>query len=124
MRRLGSVFLVFSLAGCSALRDAFTAHPGDAARAAGTLSHLAVQVKGMPLQTDALTRLANVWVDYTLFADALARDVNLQDTALIAEATWPVISQIKWERFHDRLTANRAHLTPQQVDSAFNAGEL
>jgi hypothetical protein len=50
--------------------------------------------------------------------------VNLQDTALIAEATWPVISQIKWERFHDRLTANRPHLTPQQVDSAYNAGQL
>ena len=128
MRRLGSVLLVFSLAGCSALRDAFTAHPADAARAAGavlsadTLSHLAVQVKGMPLQTDALTRLANVWIDYTLFADALARDVNLQDTALVAEATWPVISQIKWERFHDRLTANRPHLAPKQVDSAYNAG--
>ncbi|HXH62559.1 MAG TPA: peptidylprolyl isomerase, partial [Gemmatimonadales bacterium] len=130
MRRLGSVLLVFSLAGCSALRDAFTAHPADAARAAGavlsadTLSHLAVQVKGMPLQTDALTRLANVWIDYTLFADALAREVNLQDTALIAEATWPVISQIKWERFHDRLAANRPHLAPKQVDSAYNAGAL
>lgn len=130
MRRLGSVLLVCSLVGCTALRDAFTAHPADAARAAGaalsadTLAHLAVQVKGMPLQTDALTRLANVWIDYTLFADALARDVNLQDTALIAEATWPVISQIKWERFHERLTANRSHLAPKQIDSAYNAGTL
>ncbi|HEY6808003.1 MAG TPA: peptidylprolyl isomerase [Gemmatimonadales bacterium] len=130
MRRLCSVLLVFSLAGCRALRDAVSAHPADAAEAAGavlsadTLSSLAVHVKGMPIETDALTRLANVWVDYSLFADALARDVNLQDTALIAQATWPVISQIKWERFHDRLTANRPHLTPKQVDSAYSAGAL
>jgi peptidyl-prolyl cis-trans isomerase D len=37
---------------------------------------------------------------------------------------WPLVSQLKWERFHDRLTSAGANLSAQRVDSAYQAGQL
>ena len=130
MRRLGAVLIVLPLAACGALRDMFTAHPADAATAAGQalsadqLATWASQVKGMPLQADNLSRMAGMWVDYSLFASALAHDRSLQDSATVAAAMWPMVSQFKWDHFRQRLVAGRSNLTPAEVDSAYDAGQL
>ena len=130
MRRLGLVAMVLAVVGCGALRDAFTAHPSAAATAAGQvltverLAELAAKVKGMPLQPENVARLADVYIDWTLFALALAQGKTLSDTATVAATMWPLVAQIKWDHFHERLTSGRLRLTPRQVDSAFQAGTV
>lgn len=129
MRRLGLLaMIVLSAAGCAALRDAFTAHPDVAARAAGVelptrrLTQLALQVKGMPLEQRNLQALVDLWVDYQLFAHSLAAGRDLDDSATMRAAMWPEISQLRWGHYHERLAAAHGTLTPQQVDSIYNAG--
>jgi hypothetical protein len=129
MRRLSLVLLVLMVAGCDALKDAFSARAENVSTANGPvltvdqLAQLAGSGKQVPLDPISLSRLAHVWVDYALFAQALAKGQNLRDSATMAEAMWPLVSQLKWERFHEKLIAPRAKLSDQQVDSAYQAGE-
>ena len=129
MRRLSLVLLVVGIVGCDALRDAFSARAEIVARADGQtltverLADLAGNGKQVPLDAMSLSRLAHVWVDYALFAKALAAGQDLGDSATIAASMWPLVSQLKWERFHERLIAPRANLSATQVDSAFQAGD-
>jgi peptidyl-prolyl cis-trans isomerase D len=129
MRRLGLVLVALTLVGCDALRDAFSPRAETVARANGqTLSVEQVaewvgSSKQVPLEPLALSRLAHVWVDYALFAQALAAGKDLRDSATAMAAMWPVVSQIKWERFHDKLVS-RSELNAQQLDSAYDAGQV
>jgi parvulin-like peptidyl-prolyl cis-trans isomerase-like protein len=130
MRRLGLMVLVLSVAGCGALHDAFSAHPveaatvGDQELTVERLADLSSKVKGMPLQADNVQRLADLYVDYTLFALALADGKALTDSATVLAAMWPLVSQLKYEHFHERLAAARTHFAAAQVDSAYQAGNV
>lgn len=130
MRRLGAVLLVLPLVACGSLRDVFTAHAADAATAAGQslsaeqLAGWASLVKGMPLQTDNVQRLARIWIDYTLFANTVASGRALDDSALVLAAMWPLVSQAKWDHFRERLVAGHTALKSGQIDSAFSAGTI
>lgn len=129
MRRLAFVVAGLALTGCTVLRDAFTAHPEAAARAAGQtlsverLAEIAARAKGLPLQPTNLTQLAGVYVDFTLFAMAIADGQSLEDSAVIARAMWPAVSQLKFSHFHDRLTANQVP-SDRAIDSLYAAGDL
>src|SRR6266478_3474281 len=130
MVRLGLIVTLLPLAGCSALRDAFSAHAQVAGAAAGqilTVDRLA-QVVGhaqrIPIRPDVLTGVANVYLDYAVFAAELGRGRDLHDSALVLASQWPVAAQLKWERYHDQLVATRGKLTPVQADSAFQAGTV
>lgn len=129
MRRLGLVVAVLAAAGCSALRDAFTAHPKAAARAAGQtlsverLAQLASRAKGMPLDASSLSRLADAYVDYALFAMAVVQGRNLDDSATIARAMWPRVSQLRFNHFFAGISKS-VEPTPHQVDSTYAAGEV
>src|SRR2546427_11821763 len=118
MRRLGLVMTVLATAGCSALRDAFTAHPSAAATAGGQvltvdrLAELASKGKGMPLQPENVGRLADVYIDYTPFALALAQGKTPTDTATVAATMSALASRLKWEHFHDPRTSRRIRFTP------------
>lgn len=129
MRRLGLLGLVLALGGCKVLGDAFSAHPSAAARAAGQtlsvdrLAEIASRVKGMPLEPTNLTRLANAYVDFMLFAAAMANGENLDDTSIVAHAMWPAVTQLKLEHFLERLNTSQAP-SDREIDSIYNAGEL
>ena len=130
MVRLGLIVMVLALAGCSALRDAFSANAKVAGTAAGqtlTVDRLA-QVVGhaqrIPIRPDVLTGVANVYLDYALFAAELGRGRDMHDSALVLASQWPVAAQLKWERYHNRLIATRGKLTRAQADSAFEAGTV
>jgi len=129
MRRLSLVLLAFTLAGCDVLKDAFSARAEIVARANDqtlTVEGLATLVGSgtqVPLDPIALGRVANVWVDYALFAQALAAGQDLRDSATVAAAMWPLVSQLKLERFHTTLVARQADLSGTAVDSAYRAGE-
>src|SRR6266571_4314915 len=128
MRRLGLMLVVLTVAGCNALRDAFSAHAEVAGTAAGQtltvdrLADLAGHARRVPLRAEVLSGLAGMYLDYAVFATTLARGRDLNDTALVLAAEWPAVSQIRWERFHDRLVASRVKLTRAQTDSAYVAG--
>jgi hypothetical protein len=130
MRRLSLVFVTLTLFGCDAVRDAFSPRPEYAARAndqtlsVDRLADWAGTGKQVPLDPLALSRLAHVWVDYALLAQALAAGQDLRDSATMAAAMWPLVSQLKWERFHDRLSSAGVNLSAQRVDSAYQAGQL
>lgn len=129
MRRLAFVVVGFTLTGCTVLRDAFTAHPEEAARASGQrlsverLAEIASRAKGMPLQPSNLTRLASTYVDYALFAMAMADGDSLTDTAVVAQAMWPAVSQLKFAHFHDRVNPS-TRPGDRELDSLYAAGTL
>src|SRR3989442_8603164 len=131
MRRssLVVVVLTLTLAGCDALRDAFSSRADVVARANGKLLTWAGPAGGvgatrdLPLDPQTLGRVSHAWVDYTLFAEALAGGKALHDSATAAATMWPMVSQLKWQKLHNRLTAHES-LTPQQVDSAYQAGQV
>ena len=130
MRRFGLIGTVLALAGCSALRDAFSAHPQVAGTAAGQtlsverLANLVGHAQRVPVRPDVITGVANVYLDYALFATALGRSRDLHDSAVVLAAQWPLVAQLKWEHYHDRLTAARGKLTLAQADSAFDGGTV
>ena len=130
MVRLGWIVMVLVLAGCSALRDAFSAHAQVAGTAAGQtltvdrLAHLVGHAQRIPIRPEVLTGVANVYLDYAVLATELGRGRDLHDSALVLAAEWPMVAQLKWERYHDQLVATRGKLTPAQADSAFQAGTV
>ncbi|HEY6224477.1 MAG TPA: peptidylprolyl isomerase, partial [Gemmatimonadales bacterium] len=129
MRRAGLIVLGLLVSGCKVLQDAFTAHPASAAEAAGQtltverLADIASRVKGMPLESPNLTQLASAYLNYTLFAMSLAKGQSLDDTATVSRVMWPLVSQLKFEHYSEKRNA-RAQMSPTQVDSAYNAGDV
>src|SRR2546429_5010793 len=130
MRRSGLVLGVLALAGCRALRDAFGAQPGAGGSAAGQpwtvarLGELAGRAKKVPLGPQALASLTTIYLDYAVFAHELAHGRDMDDSALVLQANWPNVAQLRWEHYHDQLIAVRARLTPDQTDSAYRAGAV
>src|SRR5580765_4068083 len=131
MRRLSLLVLVLTpfVIGCNGLRDAFTPRADVVARAndqtlsVDRMAGWASGSKQVPLEPMAFSRLSHIWVDYALFAQALAKGQDLRDSATMTAAMWPVVSQLKWEHFHDKLSTS-ATFSAQQVDSAYEAGQL
>src|SRR5881296_2284918 len=128
MVRLGLIVMVLVLTGCSALGDAFSGDPQVAGTAAGQtltvdrLANMVGRAQRIPVRPDVLTGVANVYLDYAVFATELGRGRDLHDSALVLATQWPVAAQLKWEHYHDQLIATRGKLTPAQADSAFQAG--
>lgn len=129
MRRwvLGTSVVLALVTGC---KDAFRARPEVAAEAGGTelstdrLASLMAGIKGVPMSREAADFIAGMWVDQTLFAQAVAKGDNLTDSAIATQVLWPELSQLIAERWHDSLLARRAPMTPAVADSIYNAGEL
>lgn len=108
---------------------AFTAHPDIVAEAAGQelsaerVADILGTAKGQAPTPEAADFIAGLWVDFTLFAQAVAKDGFEVDSAFIAEAMWPAISALRAERWHDTLVAQRSKVDPSKADSIYNAGE-
>jgi hypothetical protein len=119
-----------SLAGCSNFRDAFSAHADVVARAAGQeltvtrLAELLAPQKTVPLRRDVVDRIADLWVDYQLLAQAVASGDSLTDTATVMAASWPAVMQRLADQLHDQVIVQRARMTDAQVDSAYNLGSV
>jgi hypothetical protein len=128
-----SVWLAGTLAAtvaCSTLRDAFSIRPGVAAEAGGQelsverLATLASKIKGFPVTLEALDFLANLWVDHTLFAQAVASGEDMADSAHAAAVLWPEITEQIGQRWHDSLMARRAPVSPSAADSIYQADQV
>ena len=126
MRRLWLVVGALAIAGCSNFRDLFSAH-AEAAAEAGSLTltperlaEILTGPKGVRLNSEAASFVTGMWVDYALFAQAVADNKLPTDSAAIAETLWPDIAQIRSDRWHDSLVARRTAFGPEKLDSLYN----
>lgn len=117
--------------GCSNFRDLFSAHADVAAEAGGQelsanrLADIVVSPKkGVRVNRETVDFVANAWVDYTLFGQAAARGQLPTDSASIAAALWPEISELKGNHWHDTLMARRGAVDSSAVDSVYNETDV
>ncbi|HEX5574574.1 MAG TPA: hypothetical protein VFX42_01770, partial [Gemmatimonadales bacterium] len=96
---LSSLLLAGSLAACSGFRDLFSAHAdvaaeaGDQQLAPERLAQIMNSGKGIQPNRDAANFVGNVWIDYTLFGQAVAKGKLPLDSASIAQAVWPQVAE-------------------------------
>ena len=120
--------LAISLTGCGNFRDLFSAHADVAAEAAGQElpSQRLAQIlssggKGVKINRETADYVANVWIDYSLFGQAVAENKLPVDSVSVAEAVWPDISELKGTHWHDSLMARRGSVSEAAVDSLYKA---
>jgi hypothetical protein len=130
MRRLSLILGLGVLTGCNSMHDLFTAHANVAAEAQGQvltarrLADLMTAAKGMKMTPEAADFVANLWVDFTLFGQAIARGDKLADSATVAEAMWPEISELRGTHWHDSLMARRTKIPDAAADSVYARDSL
>jgi parvulin-like peptidyl-prolyl cis-trans isomerase-like protein len=119
-----------ALAGCDKFRDLFTAHADVAAQARSQqlsperLSEIMSGGKGIRPNREAANFVANIWVDYSLFAQAVAAGKLPLDSAGIARAVWPELAELRGSHWHDTLMARRSIIGPNSADSVYQANDV
>ncbi len=123
--------LAVGLTGCGSFRDLFSAHADVAAQAGGQqltaqrlAQILAAGGKGVKVNRETADYVANIWVDYALFGQAVAQNKLPLDSASVAEAVWPDLSELKGTHWHDTLMSHRASISDAAVDSLYRAPDL
>jgi hypothetical protein len=113
------------VAGC---KDAFSGHQNVVATAAGqelTVDRVAQMIapaKSVPLRREIVDRIAEMWVDYQLLGQAIAKGDSLTDSATVEQANWPFVAQLMATAYHDSVVGT-VRPTPAQVDSAYNGND-
>jgi PPIC-type peptidyl-prolyl cis-trans isomerase-like protein len=127
MRRSLIVVGLLAVAGCSQFSDLFTAHADVAARAGalelktGRLAQILAGPKGAQLNRDASEYVGNLWTDYALFAQAVARHKLPDDSADVANVLWRDVADLRSEHWFNTLLAARSKVSPGAADSVYNA---
>lgn len=110
--------------------DAFRGHPDTVALAAGQelsterLAELLTKVKGVGGTPEEAQLVASLWVDYTLFAQAIAEKRFVDDSATIMEVMWKDVAEMTSGYWFDRLLAERAPVSEAAVDSSYATDSL
>lgn len=126
-KRFALVAVLALVAGCS-LKDALSGHQDVVATAAGqelTVERVASMIapaKSVPLRREVVSRVADMWVDYQLLAQAVAKGDSLTDSATIRAASWPAVVEAMIGVYHDSVVAKN-HPSPAQIDSAYNGND-
>jgi hypothetical protein len=123
--------LAAGLLGCGNFRQLFSAHADVAAEAAGQelpaerLAQIMIGGgKNVRLSRETAEFIANTWVDYSLLGQAVAQGRLPNDSASIAEAVWPELSELKGTHWHDTLMARRSSIPDGAVDSVYNTTDV
>ncbi|HEY3012275.1 MAG TPA: peptidylprolyl isomerase [Gemmatimonadales bacterium] len=133
MRRsvlIPTLLLGAGLTACSGFRDLFSAHADVAAEAGSQrlsserLAEIMTSGKGIRPNRDAANFVTNVWIDYTLFAQAVANGKLPLDSASIAQGVWPQVAELKGSHWHDTLMARRSSVPPNAADSVYRGNEV
>ena len=80
--------------------------------------------KNVRLNSEAANLVTAMWVDYALFAQAVAEGKLPNDSAAVAEALWPIIAEVREQRWHDTLVSRRAALTDADVDRVYGGNDV
>jgi hypothetical protein len=122
--------LAGGLVGCNSFRDLFSAHADVAAEAASQrlpadrlAQILSSGGKGVKVNHETADYVANVWVDYALFGQAVVHGKLPLDSASVAEAVWPEISELKGTHWHDSLMAHRTSVSNAAADSVYGSAD-
>jgi peptidyl-prolyl cis-trans isomerase D len=122
--------LATGLLGCNSFRDLFSAHADVAAEAASQqlpaqrlAQILSSGGKGVRINHETADYVANVWVDYALFGQAVVHGKLPLDSASVAAAVWPELSELKGNHWHDTLMAHRALVSDAAIDSLYGAAD-
>jgi len=116
--------------GVAACADAFTTNVDVVARAGpwsltvDRLGEIFAQGKALVLKRDVVERVAQLWVDYALYAQRAAAGDSMLDAPDVLAVLWPEVQQRRAYYFHDKLVASRVRLDSAMIDSTYNAGEL
>lgn len=128
MRRVWLMAGLVFLAGCDS--SLFQAHADVAATAEGQklpserLAAIMSNTKGMRFTPEAAELVANIWVDFTLFSQAIAAGELPEDSTAIANAMWAQIAEIRGSRWFDSLVALHSDFGPESADSLYDADTL
>jgi hypothetical protein len=124
------LLLTAGLAGCDSFRDLFSAHADVAAEAgsqkltSARLAQVLGSAKGVKPSHETANFIANVWVDYALFAEAAAAGKLPFDSAGIAQVVWPEMAELQGTHWHDTLMARRSNIGPGAADSVYKADQV
>jgi PPIC-type PPIASE domain len=116
--------------GCGSFRDLVTPHAdvvataGDNKLTSERLSEIMSRAKGMRPTREGANFVANVWVDYALFAQAAAEGKLPVDSASVAEVVWPEVAELQGSHWHDTLMARRSQISPQAADSVYQGDQI
>ncbi|HSM17130.1 MAG TPA: peptidylprolyl isomerase [Gemmatimonadales bacterium] len=130
MRRALVMLGLVATIGCGEIRNMFSSHADVAAEAgdrqltAQQVGELMARTKGVQLTPQAAEFISNVWVDYTLFAQAVAAGTLPSDSADIARVMWSDIAELKATQWYDTLVARRASVGPELADSVYAADSV
>lgn len=133
MRRFAILLplIAATVAGCSNFRDLFSAHADVAAEvgpqelSADRLSQIVLgSGKNVRVTREVTEVVANIWVDYSLFAQALVRGKLPVDSAAVAEVVWPELAEIKGTHWHDTLAARRSSVSDSAADSLYRMPDV
>jgi hypothetical protein len=128
--RFWLILLATTVTACSGFKDLFSAHSDVAAEAEGQkltperLAQIMNSGKGIRPNREAANFVANVWVDYMLFGQAVANGKLPLDSASIAEVVWPQVAELTGSHWHDTLMARRSALPPNAADSVYRGNEV
>ncbi|MEP6571845.1 MAG: peptidylprolyl isomerase [Gemmatimonadota bacterium] len=129
MRRVWLVLAVAAMTGCGSFRDLFSAHADVVAEAGGQkltadrVATIMTTMKGIRSTREASEFLANLWVDYTLFSQAVATHGIPSDSARVAKSVWPELAEIRGSHWHDTLLARRNKPDDHAVDGLYNGSQ-
>ena len=129
IRLLGALAFT-SLAACSGLKEALTAHVDVAARAGSqelSVQRLAEMLGNsrVPVRKEVAQSVADAWVNYQLLGQAAAADDSLDDIKLIDEVMWPVYTSTKTNKFYKSLSDKWVTDTSSTAAmAAYNSGDL
>jgi hypothetical protein len=125
MRRIVWSFGLVLVAGCAGIRSMFNAHASVAASAGGvslspeSLAVVLTGLKGARLAPETADFVANLWVNYHLFGQAVADGAIGTDSAAVNEVMWPEITERLASVWHDTVMARHTDIQPATVDREY-----
>lgn len=134
MRRIGLTLGVlipalFAVA-CGSFRDLFSTKADIAADAGSQrltserLARVLGSAKGIKPSRETGNFIANIWIDYALFAQAAAGGKLPYDSAGTAQVVWPEVAELRSSRWHDTLMARRSSFGAGAADSVYQADRV
>ncbi len=127
------LLLVSGLLGATACGDAknlfvakgkVAARAGDLTLSPERLAEILSGPRGMRLTKDAAGYVTGLWVDYALFAQAVADGKLPRDSATAAKALWPELAELRTTHWHDTIVARRPPADPAALDSLYAGDEV
>jgi parvulin-like peptidyl-prolyl isomerase len=127
--RAAVVLTVIALSACAGLKEALTAHVDVVARAGSqelSVERLAklMSEAQVPARKDVASAIANLWVNYQLIASAAAKGDTAAEAAVVQEAMWAQVVQIKTRKFLEALAKKTPAADPASYQAKYEAGEM